>query len=136
MYLTTFDPYRGGLQRRIFNVGTTGIALDGIRRENDVLLRFDVPGIDPESIEVTVDHGVLTVGAKREEETDEGQRFFVRERPTGSFTRRVRLSDRLDASAVEANYRNGVLEVRVPLAEEAKPRKVEIQTAKAGELAA
>jgi HSP20 family protein len=110
--------------------------LDGIRRENDVLLRFDVPGIDPESIEVTVDHGVLTVGAKREEETDEGQRFFVRERPTGSFTRRVRLSDRLDASAVEANYRNGVLEVRVPLAEEAKPRKVEIQTAKAGELAA
>jgi HSP20 family protein len=129
MYLTTFDPFRGG-------VGTSGIRFDGIRRENDVLLRFDVPGIDPESIEVTVDHGVLSVSAKREEETSEGQRFFVRERATGSFTRRVRLSDRLDASGVEANYRNGVLEVRVPLAEEAKPRKVEIQTAQAGELAA
>jgi HSP20 family protein len=126
MYLTTFDPFRG----------TAAMPLDGIRRENDVLLRFDVPGIDPESIEVTVDHGVLNVSAKREETGSEGQRFFVRERPTGSFTRRVRLSDRLDASAVEANYRNGVLEVRVPVAEEAKPRKVEIQTAKAGELAA
>jgi HSP20 family protein len=126
MYLTTFDQFRSG----------AALPVDGIRRENDVLLRFDVPGIDPESIEVTVARGWLTVSGKREAETTDGERFFVRERPTGSFTRRVRLSDRLDASAIEASHRNGVLEVRVPVAEEAKPRKVEIQTANASELAA
>lgn len=126
MYLTTFDQFSGG----------AALPVDGIRRENDVLLRFDVPGIDPESIELTVDRGWLTVSGKREAETSDGERFFVRERPTGSFTRRVRLSDRLDVSAIEASHRNGVLEVRVPVAEEAKPRKVEIQTANAGGLAA
>ena len=136
MYLTTYDPFRTGIERRVLGAGNAAMPLDGIRRENDVLLRFDVPGIDPESIEVTVDRGFLAVSAKREAETTDGERFFVRERPTGSFTRRVRLSDRLDASAVEASYRNGVLEVRVPVAEAAKPRKVEIQTAAAGELAA
>jgi len=126
MYLTTFDPFRSG----------AALPVDGIRRENDVLLRFDVPGIDPESIELTVDRGWLTVSGKREAQPSEGERFFVRERPTGSFTRRVRLSDRLDTSAIEASHRNGVLEVRIPVTEASKPRKVEIQTATASELAA
>jgi HSP20 family protein len=126
MYLTTFDPFRSD----------AALPVDGIRRENDVLLRFDVPGIDPESIELTVDRGWLTVSGKREAQPSEGERFFVRERPTGSFTRRVRLSDRLDTSAIEASHRNGVLEVRIPVTEASKPRKVEIQTATASELAA
>jgi HSP20 family protein len=137
MYLTTFDPFTRAFERRAFGAGSPAIALDGIRRENDVLLRFDVPGVDPETIEVNVSDGWLTVSAKREETAADGERFFIRERPAGSFTRRVRLSGRLDSAGIEANYRNGVLEVRVPVAEEAKPRKIAIQTADAtGELTA
>jgi len=92
-----------------------------------VLLRFDVPGIDPESIEVTVDRGVLSVSAKREEERAENDKFFVRERTMGTFTRRLYLSKNLNADAVEAAYNNGVLEVRIPVLEQAKPRKVEVR---------
>jgi HSP20 family protein len=100
--------------------------MDGIRRADDVVLRFDLPGIDPDSIEVTVDRGVLSVSAKREEEYGADERAFVRERVMGTFTRRVYLSEHLDAEAIEAAYDNGVLAVRIPVLERAKPRKVEI----------
>jgi HSP20 family protein len=132
MYLTTFDPFTTDFRRALTSArGRTwsgsAMPVDGVRRENDVLLRFDVPGVDPASIEITVDRGVLAVSAKREEEHAEADRFFVRERPMGTVTRRVHLSDALNADGVEASYRNGVLEVTVPVAERAKPRKVEIQ---------
>jgi HSP20 family protein len=130
MYLTTVDPF-ARVTRRAFGPATTARAtvmpLDGVRRDGDVLLRFDVPGIDPQSIEVTVDRGVLSVSAKREEERAENDKFFVRERTMGTFTRRLYLSKNLNTDAVEAAYHNGVLEVRIPVLEQAKPRKVEIR---------
>jgi HSP20 family protein len=128
MYLTTFDPFR--LTRNTFGQSAV-MPLDAVRRESDVALRFDVPGIDPDSIEVTVDRGVLSVSVKRQEERSENDRFFVRERTMGTFTRRVRLSENLNAEAVEAAYSNGVLEVRIPVLEQAKPRKVEVRQADA-----
>ena len=95
MYLTTYDPF-ARVTRRAFgpaNVSrATVMPLDGVRRDGDVLLRFDVPGIDPESIEVTVDRGVLSVSVKRQEELAENDKFFVRERTMGTFTRRLYLS--------------------------------------------
>jgi HSP20 family protein len=121
MYLTTYDPFARLTHR------ATVMPLDGVRRDGDVLLRFDVPGIDPESIEVTVDRGVLSVSAKRQEERAENDKFFVRERTMGTFTRRLYLSKNLNADAVEAAYHNGVLEVRIPVLEQAKPRKVEVR---------
>ena len=124
MYLTTYDPF-ARLTRHAF--GATGMPLDGVRRDGDVLLRFDVPGIDPASIEVTVDRGVLSVSVKRAEERAENEKFFVRERTMGTFTRRLYLSKNLNADAVEAAYHNGVLEVRIPVLEQAKPRKVEVR---------
>jgi HSP20 family protein len=126
MYLTTFDPFAADYSRRLTRRGS-GMPVDGVRRENDVLLRFDVPGIDPDSIEITVDRGVLSVSAQRQEEHADTDRFFVRERVMGTVTRRVHLSDALNADGVEASYRNGVLEVTVPVAERAKPRKVEVR---------
>jgi len=130
MYLTTYDPF-ARVTRRAFGPATVSRAsvmpLDGVRRDGDVLLRFDVPGIDPESIEVTVDRGVLSVSVKRTEERAENDKFFVRERTMGTFTRRLYLSKNLNADAVEAAYNNGVLEVRIPVLEQAKPRKVEVR---------
>jgi len=125
MYVTTLDPF-ARLTRHAFGQSTV-MPLDGVRRDGDVLLRFDVPGIDPDSIEVTVDRGVLTVSVKRQEERTENDKFFVRERSMGTFTRRLYLSKNLNAEAVEAAYNNGVLEVRIPVLEQAKPRKVEVR---------
>ena len=109
------------------------LPLDVVRHETDVTLRLDVPGIDPEQLEVSVDRGVLTISGKREEERTENDRFFVRERTMGTFTRRLRLPESLDAEAVEASYANGVLEVKVPVLGHAQPkievRKVEIAQA-------
>jgi HSP20 family protein len=133
MYLTTFDPFARDLQRQFDRLtrhafGQAAVMpLDGVRREGDVLLRFDVPGIDPDSIEVTVDRGVLSVSVKRQEERAENDTFFVRERTMGTFTRRMYLSKNLNADAIEAAYHNGVLEVRIPVLEQAKPRKVEVR---------
>jgi HSP20 family protein len=100
--------------------------MDGIRRQEDVVLRFDLPGVSQNDIEVNVDRGVLSVSAKRDEEKTDAERPFIRERVTGSLRRRVYLGDAYDADKVEAAYENGVLTVRVPLAEQAKARKVEV----------
>jgi len=129
MYMTTFDPFARDLYRlaRRATVGPVAMPLDVVRHDGDVTLRFDVPGSDPDSIEVTVDRGVLTVSVKRQEERTENDKFFVRERSMGTFTRRLRLSENLNAEAVEATYTNGVLEVRIPVLEQAKPRKVEVR---------
>jgi HSP20 family protein len=116
MYLTT----------RTFGQATV-LPLDVVRRDGDVVLRFDVPGIDPESVDVTVDRGVLSVSVKRQEERAETDKFVVRERTMGTFTRRVSLSKSLNADAIEAAYNNGVLEVRIPVLEQEKPRKVEVR---------
>jgi HSP20 family protein len=135
MLLTSIDPYVQEFERQ-FDRLTRQVAaqgsgavmpMDGIRRKDDVVLRFDLPGTDPDSIEVTVDRGVLSVSAKREEQYGEDDRVFVRERVMGTFTRRVYLSEHLDAEAIEAAYNNGVLAVRIPVLDRAKPRKVEIQ---------
>ena len=110
MLLTTFDPFAQRADYRRL------ARMDAIRRENEVELRFDLPGIDPESIDVTVDRGVLTVSASRHEEYTEGEKPFIRERVMGSYVRRVRLSDAVDAEKIEAGYTDGVLTVHVPVA--------------------
>ena len=133
MYFTTFDPFARDFQRQVDRLTrhafgqAGGMPLDVVRHENDVTLRLDVPGIDPEQIEVTVDRGILTISGKREEEQAENDKFFVRERTMGTFTRRMRLPESLNAEAVEASHANGVLEVRIPVLEQAKPRKVEVR---------
>jgi HSP20 family protein len=131
MLLTSIDPFMQEFERqfdRFTRRQPAVMPMDGIRRKDEVVLRFDLPGIDPGSIEVTVDRGVLTVSARREEEFAEDEQVFVRERTMGTFTRRVYLSEHLDASAVEAAYDDGVLAVRIPVLEQARPRKVEIKT--------
>jgi HSP20 family protein len=130
----------GVLNHGVLNHGAVNYApalpMDTVRRDGEVILRFDVPGVDQDKIDVTVDKGVLTVSATREETKTEGENPVVRERLFGSFTRRVRLTDNLDAEAIEASHRDGVLEIRIPVREEAKPRKITVgASSAAGELA-
>ena len=131
--LVRYDPFRE------FDRKTSRrqwMPMDAFRHDQSVELRFDLPGIDPESIEVTVDKGVLTVGASRTEEYAEDERPYRRERVMGSFARRVYLSDAVDSEKIDAAYAGGVLTVRLPLLEKAQPRKVEIHTDGQKEIAA
>jgi len=142
--LTSFDPFAADFDRlvqRAFgwadgNVGgrSAALAMDVVRRDDEVVLRIDLPGADPDSIEVTTDRGVLTVSAKRSEEYGENEHAVVRERLMGSFTRKVRLAETIDADRIEAGYENGVLSILLPLQEKAKPRQVEIKRSGAPEL--
>ena len=143
MLLTSFDPFVefDRLARRTFGAGRwtavrPAMPMDVIRGKDDVQLRFDLPGVDAESIDVTVDRGVLSVSAKRTEKTGDDEKLITRERVTGSFTRRLYLGDALDADNVEAAFADGVLTVRLPLLATAQPRKVEISTDSKKEIAA
>jgi HSP20 family protein len=100
--------------------------MDAYRRGDGVVLMFDLPGIDPQSIDLTVDQHVLTVRAERKSEPQEGEEVLAAERPQGTFTRRVFLGDTLDTDKIEAEYHNGVLELTIPISERAKPRKIEV----------
>jgi len=132
MLLTSFDPFAEFHRAlRTADGGHAPMRMDAIRREGEIELRFDLPGIDTQSIDVTVDRGVLTVSATRAEEYADAEKPFVRERVMGSFTRRIRLSDSVDAEKISAGYDSGVLRVTVPLVEQAQPRKIEVSTAAA-----
>ena len=130
MLLTSFDPFAEFHRAlRTSDGGHALMRMDAVRRDGEVELRFDLPGIDTESINVTVDRGVLTVSAKRAEEHTDAEKPFIRERVMGSFARRIRLSDSVDAENISAGYEGGVLRVSVPLVEQAQPRKIEVSTA-------
>lgn len=100
--------------------------LDAFEQDGVYTLRFDVPGVDPEAVDLTVEGQMLTVTAERPVEETEGATWLLRERPAGTHRREVHLGERLDTGKVDANYDNGVLTVTIPMREEAKPHKVSI----------
>lgn len=126
-----FDPFRDfspAARSLTVNGRRPWVPMDAYREGDQVVLRLDLPGIDPASLDVTVDQGTLTVKAERHSEVGEGNRVLVSERPQGTFTRRLRLSEALDGDRAEARYDNGVLTITLPVAEQAKPHRVEITT--------
>ena len=102
--------------------------LDAFEKDGMYTLRFDVPGVDPDTVDLTVEGNVLTVTAERPQEEIEDVTWLLRERPSGMHRREVRLGDRLDTSNVTASYDNGVLTVAIPMRAEARPHKVSITT--------
>ena len=144
MLLASFDPFVefDRVARRTFGTANwtarvrSAMPMDAIRGKDEVLLRFDLPGVDAESIDVTVDRGVLTVSAKRTEEAGEDEKLITRERVAGSFSRRLSLGDKVDFDKIEADFADGVLTVRLPLLATAQPRKIEISTESKKEIAA
>ncbi len=133
--LMRFDPLRD-FDRLVQQTAGGGRApvmpMDAYRHEDHFVVRFDVPGVDPSSIELTVENNVLTVSAERRWEPAEGDQVLVSERPQGSFSRQLFLGEGLDADGIEASYDNGVLSVTVPVAKQAKPRRVEISSGGGG----
>ncbi|MFT4125825.1 MAG: Hsp20/alpha crystallin family protein [Gordonia sp. (in: high G+C Gram-positive bacteria)] len=101
--------------------------LDLYKVGDHYLLIADLPGADPGSIDVNVDNGVLTLSAHRSAPSEERVQWLASERFSGTYRRQLALGDGIDSSRISATYDNGVLTVTIPLAEEAKPRKIAIE---------
>jgi HSP20 family protein len=102
--------------------------VDAYRKDDRFWLHLDLPGVDPDSIDLTVEKNTLTVSASRDWQREDDIQVLLNERPTGSFSRQFFLGEGLDADRVEAGYDHGVLTIAIPVAETAKPRKIEIGT--------
>ena len=100
--------------------------MDAYRRGSDVWVHLDLPGVAADSLDIAVERNVLTVSGERAWERQEGDRVYLNERRQGTFRRQVTLGEGLDADGIEADYTDGVLTLRVPVAEKAQPRKIQI----------
>ena len=134
--LMRFDPFREldrFAQQALRPAGQPGfMALDAYRHDNQFVVTFDLPGVDPSTIDLTVEKNVLQISAERRWQPSESQEVVVSERPQGSFSRQLFLGEGLNPEGIQAGYENGVLTVTVPVAEQAKPRKVEITSGGGG----
>ena len=101
--------------------------IDAFRTGDTFVVEFDLPGVLAESIDLTVERNVLTVHAKRERHSPEAAELVVAERSFGTFSRQLFLGETLDTDHLTANYHDGVLRIEIPVAEKAKPRKIEVQ---------
>jgi HSP20 family protein len=126
-----FDPFReldrlnqeilGQAQRR-----ASGMPMDAYRQGDTFYIHFDLPGVDASTIELTVEKNVLTVRADRRFEWEPDCEVLVAERPQGTYSRQLFLGETLDADRIAANYDHGVLTLTIPVAEAAKPRRVQV----------
>jgi HSP20 family protein len=139
MSVMRFDPFRelDRLTEQMLGGGARGggprsAPMDAYRRGDRFYVHLDLPGVDPDSIELTCEQNVLTVRAERRFATEEGDELVVSERPQGVFTRQLFLSDALDTDAITASYDEGVLTLEVPVAEQAKPRRIEVRSSGGG----
>lgn len=127
------DPFRelDRLTQQLFNANGTSsrpavMPMDAYRQGEQFVVHFDLPGADPSSIDLDVERNVLSVKAERIPTYGEDVELQVAERPRGVFSRQLFLGDTLDTDRIEAHYDAGVLTLRIPIAEKAKPRKIEI----------
>ncbi|GHF03331.1 hypothetical protein GCM10014715_69560 [Streptomyces spiralis] len=123
------DPFRefDRLAQQVFGPARPGtMAMDAYRSGDDFVVHFDLPGVDPETIDLDVERNVLNIRAERKSPAPEGAEMIAAERPTGAFTRQLFLGDTLDTDRIDASYEDGVLTLRIPVAEQAKPRKIQV----------
>ena len=106
----------------------TALPMDAYREDGSFVVQVEIPGVDPESIDLTVEQNVLTIHAERRPDYDNDVERIVAERSYGAFSRQLFLGDTLDADKLTASYDAGVLTIRIPVAEQAKPRKISISS--------
>jgi HSP20 family protein len=140
MMLTAYDPYAAtsaafrALDQLTGRAGSTarplsGMPMDAYRVGDNFVAHFDLPGVDPGSIDLSVEGNTLTVSAERSLPQLENAEWAIAERPFGSYTRQLVLGRSLDTDGLEASYHDGVLTVSIPVAERAKARKISVTRA-------
>jgi HSP20 family protein len=138
MALVRSDPFRDvdRLLQQLWsnqNGGSGGrpmaMPMDAYRKDDSFLIRLDLPGVQADSIDLTVEENVLTIKAERPvPPKSDGIESMIAERPFGTFTRQVFLGTNLDTENIRADYEAGVLTLAIPVAEQAKPRRIEVMT--------
>ena len=123
------DPFRQW--DRLFDQpgGSFTAALDAYRLGDVITVQFDLPGVDPDSIDLQIERGELRLNARRAVNSPDGAQYLIRERTDATITRRLMLGDVLDVEHVDAEFHDGVLTLRIPLHESAKPRRVDVRHA-------
>lgn len=134
MAVMRFDPFRDidRLAEQVLaaSAGTTRaprfMPMDVYREGDHFVLLVDLPGVDPDSIDVHVDNGMLTIKAERSGPQGDGLDWILSERTTGAYLRQLTLGDGVDTDRIQAGYEAGVLQVTIPVAEKAKPRRIAV----------
>ena len=130
MMLMRTDPFRelDRLTQQVFGTAARPAAMpmDAWQEDGEFVVAFDLPGVNVDSVELDIERNVLTVKAERRDPTQPNVELIAAERPRGVFSRQLILGDTLDTEKVKAHYSDGVLTLRIPVLEKAKPRKIEI----------
>lgn len=126
---TTFDPFRD-LDRMLAGTlrspASTAMPMDLFRTGETFVAKVDLPGVDPSTIDVDVEDRTLTIRAERREQADDDVQWLSHERPSGTFARQLTLGYGVALDRISADYSDGVLTLTIPVAEEAKPRKIAV----------
>ena len=124
------DPFRelDRVTQQVFGTAARPAAMpiDAYRKGDEFVVLLDLPGCDPSSINLTVERSVLTVHAERNRPSEDDVELLIGERPTGTFSRQLFVAETLDSERIAADYADGVLRLRIPVREQAKPRRVDI----------
>jgi HSP20 family protein len=130
MMLMRTDPFRDfdRITQRLLgdSVRPVAMPMDAYREKDTFVVHFDLPGVRADSIDLEIERNVLTVRAERAGTDTRGHEMVVAERPSGTFSRQLFLGESLDGDNITADYADGVLTLRVPVAEQAKPRKISV----------
>ena len=130
MPLIRFDPFREldrMFDQAVNQARQPSFPMDAYRHGDTIVVHFDLPGVDPSSIDIEYERQTLTVSAERSWRPTEGDQLLATERIHGKFQRQILLGDGLDPERLKANYEQGVLTVTIPVAEKAKPRKFDVE---------
>ncbi|MDZ7674488.1 MAG: Hsp20/alpha crystallin family protein [Acidimicrobiales bacterium] len=128
--LLRFDPFRefDRLAEEAAPRRRTTMPMDAFRSGDEITVHFDLPGVDQDSIDITVEKNQLVVTAERAFPVGDDAEVVASERSHGTYSRSLLLGDGLDAEHIDADYTNGVLTLTIPVAEVAKPRKISVGT--------
>jgi HSP20 family protein len=126
------DPFRelDRLAQQVLGTAARPAAMpmDAWQEDKEFVVAFDLPGMNPDSVDLDIERNVLTVKAERPDPTGKDTEMIASERPRGVFSRQLILGDTLETESIKASYDAGVLTLRIPVAEKAQPRKIEIET--------
>ena len=142
MSLLRFDPFRDPFREmdRLTNQLLSGtrtpasLAMDVWRSGQEYHVALDLPGVDPDSVELTVERGMVTIRAERQQAFGQGDQVLLAERPQGAFTRQLMLGEGVDQENLQADYRDGVLHLTIPVAQQAQPRRISVGRGQDSEL--